>query len=160
DWFMENGRPVDRPFSGWGHTPSRPEKSFEKAPIFLVILPTVGKYMLLYHFGPFVLDPHERRLVCGGELVSLTPTAFDLLVYLLEHRGHLIGKDELMEAIWKDSHVEEGNLSRTIHVLRRVLGQGDTDAKYIETVPTKGYRFVALVAEVNSPKGTPAPLES
>jgi len=99
--------------------------------------------MTVYRFGPFILDPQERRLVREGELVPLTPKAFDLLVYLLEHQGHLAGKDEIMQALWKDSIVEEGNLSRTIHVLRRVLGNGDNDAQYIETVPTKGYRFVA-----------------
>ena len=112
--------------------------------------------MRAYHFGPFILDAQERRLVREGEPVSLTPKAFDLLVYLVEHQGHLVGKDQLMEAVWKNSYVEEGNLPRTIHVLRRVLGTGDNGAEYIETVPTKGYRFLA---RVTCSDGAPAPLE-
>jgi DNA-binding winged helix-turn-helix (wHTH) protein/Tfp pilus assembly protein PilF len=101
--------------------------------------------MRSYRFGPFVLDAQERRLLRKGEPISLTPKVFDTLVYLVEHHGHLVGKDELMEAIWGGSYVEEGNLPRTIHVLRRTLANGEDDPKYIETVPTKGYRFVAVV---------------
>jgi DNA-binding winged helix-turn-helix (wHTH) protein/Tfp pilus assembly protein PilF len=101
--------------------------------------------MRLYRFGPFVVDAQERRLLRDGEPISLTPKVFDTLVYLLERQGHLVGKDELMEAIWGGSYVEEGNLPRTIHILRRTLGNGDNDPKYIETVPTKGYRFEAVV---------------
>jgi DNA-binding winged helix-turn-helix (wHTH) protein/Tfp pilus assembly protein PilF len=109
-----------------------------------------------YQFGRFILDAEERQLLCEGQLVSLTPKAFDLLVYLVERRGHLVGKDELMRGLWKDSYVEEGNLSRTIHVLRKVLADGDKDAEYIETVPTKGYRFVIGVTL----EGKPEPAES
>jgi len=101
--------------------------------------------MSLYRFGPFLLDVQERRLLRDGEPIALTPKVFDTLVYLLERQGHLVGKDELMEAIWGGSYVEEGNLARTIHVLRKTLSKGDSDPKYIETVPTKGYRFVAVV---------------
>ncbi|MDT8069714.1 MAG: winged helix-turn-helix domain-containing protein [Terriglobia bacterium] len=101
--------------------------------------------MRSYCFGDFILDVEERRLLREGEVVRLTPKVFDTLAYLVEHHGHLAGKDELMEAVWNDSFVEEGNLPRTIHILRRALGEHDNDAKYIETVPTKGYRFVAEV---------------
>jgi DNA-binding winged helix-turn-helix (wHTH) protein/Tfp pilus assembly protein PilF len=101
--------------------------------------------MPTYQFGPFILDAEERRLLREGELLSLTPKAFDLLVYLVERGGHLVEKDELMRRLWKDSHVEDGNLPRTIHVLRKVLGNGDNASEYIETVPTKGYRFVIPV---------------
>jgi DNA-binding winged helix-turn-helix (wHTH) protein/tetratricopeptide (TPR) repeat protein len=104
--------------------------------------------MRTYHFGPFILDAQERRLVRDGELISLTPKAFDLLVYMVEHQGRLLEKDALMEAVWKDSIVEEGNLPRTIHVLRKSLGTGEDGAEYIETVPTKGYRFVAPAARL------------
>src|ERR1044071_4609756 len=101
--------------------------------------------MRSYRFGAFVLDVQERRLLRGGEPISLTPKVFDTLVYLVERQGHLAGKDELMDAIWGGYYVEEGNLARTIHILRRTLGNGDNDPKFIETVPTKGYRFVAIV---------------
>ncbi len=112
--------------------------------------------MSAYRFGPFILSAQERRLLRDGEPVALTPKVFDTLVYLVERSGHLVGKDELLNAIWGDCYVEEGNLSRTIHVLRRTLGNGDRDAKYIETVPTKGYRFLAVVTpadEEESPSG-------
>jgi DNA-binding winged helix-turn-helix (wHTH) protein len=103
-----------------------------------------------FRFGEFLLDVQERRLLRNGEPVPLTPKVFDTLVYLVEHQKRLVEKNELLEAVWSDSHVEEGNLARTIHVLRRALGNGEGDAKFIETVPTKGYRFVAdatLVAD-------------
>lgn len=101
--------------------------------------------MRLYRFGPFALDAEERRLLRDGDPIALTPKVFDTLVYLLERQGHLVSKDELMEAIWGGSYVEEGNLARTIHILRRTLGNGDDGPRYIETVPTKGYRFAAVV---------------
>jgi DNA-binding winged helix-turn-helix (wHTH) protein/tetratricopeptide (TPR) repeat protein len=105
--------------------------------------------MSSYRFGPFVLDSRERRLLRDGDPISLTPKVFDTLVYLVERHGHLVDKDELMDAMWGGSHVEEGSLPRTIHVLRKALGaaDGDTDLhrQFIETVPTKGYRFIADV---------------
>jgi DNA-binding winged helix-turn-helix (wHTH) protein/Tfp pilus assembly protein PilF len=113
--------------------------------------------MRSYRFGPFVLDAQERRLLRDGEPVPLSPKVFDTLVYLVGHQGHLVEKDELMQAVWSDSYVEDGNLPRTIHILRRALENGDNDLKYIETVPTKGYRFVANVTCID---GEPAPPES
>jgi DNA-binding winged helix-turn-helix (wHTH) protein/Tfp pilus assembly protein PilF len=106
-----------------------------------------------YRFGSFVLEARERRLLRGGDPISLTPKAFDTLVYLVERHGHLVGKDELLEAIWGGSYVEEGSVSRTIHVLRKALTAGnrgtELDPQYIETVPTKGYRFVADVTPLD-----------
>ncbi|HET9131394.1 MAG TPA: winged helix-turn-helix domain-containing protein, partial [Terriglobia bacterium] len=98
-----------------------------------------------YRFKSFVLNVMEHRLTQDGQPVSLTPKAFAVLVYLVERAGHLVEKGELMDSIWGDSFVEEGNLSRTIHDLRRALGQDRNGNKFIETVPTKGYRFVALL---------------
>ncbi|MEO8042171.1 MAG: winged helix-turn-helix domain-containing protein [Acidobacteriota bacterium] len=79
--------------------------------------------------------------------MPLTPKAFDVLVYLVARRGHLVGKEELMEAVWQDLFVEEGNLTRIINALRRALGEDDNGNKFIETVPTKGYRFVAKIED-------------
>jgi DNA-binding winged helix-turn-helix (wHTH) protein len=76
----------------------------------------------LYRFGSFQLEPEERRLLHDGELVSLTPKAFDTLVYLVERAGHLVEKEDLMEALWPDSFVEEANLSQYIWTLRKTLG--------------------------------------
>jgi DNA-binding winged helix-turn-helix (wHTH) protein/Tfp pilus assembly protein PilF len=105
--------------------------------------------MRKFRFGPFTLDAQERRLLRAGEAIALTPKVFDTLVYLVEHQGRLVGKNELMESVWSDAYVEDGNLPRTIHVLRKALAGGDNDLKYIETVPTKGYRFVADVIHLD-----------
>jgi DNA-binding winged helix-turn-helix (wHTH) protein len=107
----------------------------------------VTKAKHFYEFGTFRLSPEERQLVRGGDIVPLTPKTFDLLLVLLENSGHLIEKDELMKRLWPDSFVEEANLSVNVCVLRRVLGEAPNDYHYIETVPRRGYRFVAQVKE-------------
>ncbi len=96
-----------------------------------------------YAFGPFQLDTRERRLLRDGEVVPLTLKAFDLLQVLVENHGHLLQKDELLRRVWPDAIVEENNLTVTISALRKALDEGPTDRQYIETVPRRGYRFVA-----------------
>lgn len=98
-----------------------------------------------YEFQAFRLNLSERQLLKDENPVSLTPKAFDVLAVLVEHAGHLVEKEELMQLVWPDSFVEETNVSRIIHTLRRTLGEDDNGNKFIETVPTKGYRFVAEV---------------
>ena len=100
-----------------------------------------------FRFNSFVLKTVERQLLRDGEPVALTPKVFDTLVYLVERAGHLVEKQELMAAVWRDSFVEEGNLSRAIYELRRALGQDKNENKFIETVPTKGYRFTMPVVK-------------
>lgn len=102
----------------------------------------------LYEFGPFQLDPVERRLLRNGERVALTPKVFETLVALLEHRGRLIEKNQLMKLVWPDSFVEEANLTNNVSTLRKVLGEGESGQSYIETLPRIGYRFTAQVTEV------------
>ena len=97
----------------------------------------------IYEFGPFRLDPAERRLLRDERPVPLTPKCFDLLVILVENSGHLIGKEELIERLWPNQIVEEANLSFNISTLRKALGQGPNGEPFIETVPKKGFRFVA-----------------
>ena len=106
---------------------------------------TGTKENLKYDFGPFRLDPAERLLLRDGHAVPVTPKAFELLVYLVEHHGRLVEKHSLMSALWPDTVVEEGNLVYNIWALRKALEDGRDDAKFIETVPTRGYRFVAPV---------------
>jgi DNA-binding winged helix-turn-helix (wHTH) protein/TolB-like protein/tetratricopeptide (TPR) repeat protein len=97
-----------------------------------------------YAFGRFLLDTRERRLLRDGEVVPLTLKAFDLLQVLVENQGHLLQKEELLRRVWPDTIVEENNLTVTISALRKALGEGPTDrGEYIETVPRRGYRFVA-----------------
>ena len=97
-----------------------------------------------YQFGPFRLDPAERRLVRDGTPVPLTPKAFDLLVLLVENGGHLMKKSDLLEALWPGVFVEEVNLAQNVSAIRRALG-GDDRQSHIQTVAGVGYRFTAPV---------------
>jgi Tol biopolymer transport system component/DNA-binding winged helix-turn-helix (wHTH) protein len=100
-----------------------------------------------YQFGPFLLDVAERQLLNDGHRLLLTPKVFEVLRVLVQHSGHLVEKDRLLAEVWPDSVVEEGALSRSISILRKTLGEDGSELKYIETVPTRGYRFVAPVTE-------------
>jgi Tol biopolymer transport system component/DNA-binding winged helix-turn-helix (wHTH) protein len=102
----------------------------------------------LYEFGPYRLDTTERLLLRDGERVALTPKVFETLVALVERRGHLVEKDELMKTVWPDSFVEEANLTNNVSALRKILGTGQNGQDYIETVPKRGYRFTAPVREL------------
>jgi DNA-binding winged helix-turn-helix (wHTH) protein len=99
----------------------------------------------LYEFGPFRLDAAERLLLRAGEAVPLSPKAFDLLLALVERQGRLLEKTELMKLVWPDTFVEEANLSYTISLIRKALGEGPEPQQFIETVPKHGYRFIAEV---------------
>jgi TolB-like protein/DNA-binding winged helix-turn-helix (wHTH) protein/Flp pilus assembly protein TadD len=100
-----------------------------------------------YEFGPYRLEPATRRLLRSGEPVSLTPKAFDTLLALVERRDRVVDKAELMRLVWPDSFVEEANLSQTIFVLRKVLGEAPDGRPFIDTLPRRGYRFAATVRE-------------
>jgi len=114
----------------------------------------------LYEFGPFQLDPPERLLLCDGQTIPMPPRAFDLLVLLVERRGHLVEKEELLRTVWHGSFVEEGNLSVAVSVLRKALNDDRGQHKYIETVSKRGYRFVADVRQVGEADPDPARLQS
>lgn len=103
----------------------------------------------LYEFGPFCLDPVEHTLLRDGQPIPLRPKVFDLLLVLVENRGRLVDKEQLMSSIWAEQFVEEGNINKNISMLRQALGESDSGHKFIETVPKRGYRFVADVREVN-----------
>ncbi len=107
-------------------------------------------------FAPFRLDPVEQQLWKGEEAVALRPKLFAVLRHLLEHAGRLVGRDELLAAAWPTTTVSESVLRGTIRELREVLGDDATDARYIETVPHRGYRFVAAVTTVQSPRKSSA----
>jgi DNA-binding winged helix-turn-helix (wHTH) protein/TolB-like protein/Flp pilus assembly protein TadD len=101
-----------------------------------------------YRFKSFTLKPVERQLFDDDRRVSLTPKAFDILTFLIVNAGHLVTKEQLFETIWAESFVEEANLSRLVHTIRKTLHEDENGNKFIETVPTKGYRFVAEVEQV------------
>src|ERR1700721_2002459 len=100
----------------------------------------------LYHFGQFVLDPGRRTLSRADSAVSLTPKAFDVLFFLVQNPNQLVTKEELLQAVWGDTFVEEGNLTQYISHLRRALGDNSEDARLIVTIARKGYQFTADVA--------------
>ena len=100
----------------------------------------------IYEFGDFRIDTSRRLLLAGDGLArSLSPKAFDTLLYMVEHSEVLLDKEALMQAIWPDTVVEENNLNQNISILRRVLGGDRHEHRYIVTVPGRGYRFVAAV---------------
>ena len=100
-----------------------------------------------YDFGPFRLDLSEHTLLRDGHPVPLTPKIFDVLRVLVQNGGHLVEKERLLKEVWPDSFVEEGTLNRSVSVLRKALGERPSEQKYIETMPKRGYRFVAPVTE-------------
>jgi TolB-like protein/Tfp pilus assembly protein PilF len=100
----------------------------------------------IYEFGNFRLDTGKRVLLGRhGTPISLTPKVYYTLVYLVEHAGAVLDKEELLHAVWPDTAIEENNLTQNISQLRRVLGEGLGDHRYIVTVPGRGYEFVAKV---------------
>ena len=106
---------------------------------------TLGQTPEFYEFGPFRLEPNERRLLRGDEIVALTPKAFDTLHLLVQNSGHLMEKDQLIRMLWPDTFVEEGSLSNNVFLLRKALGD---NSEYIETVPGRGYRFIGSVRQL------------
>lgn len=96
-----------------------------------------------HRFGPFEFDPARRELYRNGTPVPLQPKLADLLAALLERRGQVVGKDELMKRVWPDARVEETGLARNVSLLRKALGDEGEQGQYIETVPKRGYRFLA-----------------
>ncbi len=105
----------------------------------------------LYEFGAFRLNVAERLLLREEQPVALKPKAFDLLLTLIEQRGRLLEKDELLKLVWPETFVEESTLAWNVSQLRKTLGDDGNGNSYIETVPKHGYRFVADVREVTAP---------
>src|SRR5262245_6288647 len=114
----------------------------------------------LYEFAPFLLDAGSRILLKNGVTVRLTPKAFETLLVLVQHGLQVVDKDQLLKDVWPDSFVEEGSLSRNIHELRKALGDDSSEPRYIETIPKRGYRFIAPTKKF-LPQGGPgtAPAE-
>jgi serine/threonine protein kinase len=109
-----------------------------------------------YAFGPFRFDSERRVLVRDGTAVPLAPKATEILLVLVERAGHLVDKDALIARVWPDAFVEEGNLNKNIFFLRKALGEWESGREYIETVPKRGYRFIAPVSEVTHAEGSPS----
>lgn len=106
----------------------------------------------VYEFEEFRLDAKNHRLFRreSGRLVPLTPKAVELLLVLIQNKGRILSKDELLEAVWDNSFVEEANLSQTIFVLRKTLGENTKEPRFILTAPNRGYQFIASVRQVGT----------
>jgi TolB-like protein/DNA-binding winged helix-turn-helix (wHTH) protein/Flp pilus assembly protein TadD len=113
--------------------------------------------MSSYRFLDFELSEGEFCLSRSGQRIALEPKALRVLTLLVRRAGHLVDKRELLESVWPNSFVEENTLTRTIAILRRELGDTSRDSKIIETVPTRGYRFIAPVALLEEENRTATP---
>lgn len=114
---------------------------------------------VVYEFGEFRLDPQRQTLVDDkGSAVALTPRAFELLTFFLEHHQHLLDKSTLMKAVWPSVVVEDNTLSQHLSAVRRALGDGQHNQRYIITIPGRGYRFVAEVRRRTVEGVTSAPV--
>jgi Tol biopolymer transport system component/DNA-binding winged helix-turn-helix (wHTH) protein len=104
----------------------------------------------LFRFEDFRLLADESKLYKGEEQVALTPKMYDLLRVLVQYHGRILEKEFLLQEVWPDSFVEEGNISFNIRQLRKALDDDAQTPRFIETIPRKGYRFVAPVEEVTA----------
>lgn len=104
----------------------------------------------VYRFDDFVVDPETWRLSRGGEEIHLEPVVLELLIYLIAHRERLVTRQELMDTVWGDTVISESALTKAVARLRRALGDDSATHRYVETVRSRGYRFVADVEEIES----------
>jgi TolB-like protein/DNA-binding winged helix-turn-helix (wHTH) protein/Tfp pilus assembly protein PilF len=111
----------------------------------------------LYEFGGFRIDTRDRLLQRGGSVVPLKPKVLETLLVLLRRRGEVLEKDDLIHELWPDTFVEEGNLTQNIYELRKALGENPSAPVFIETVPRRGYRFIAEVKETVDEGAAPGP---
>src|SRR5215472_10976621 len=109
----------------------------------------------LYEFGPYRLNPAQQLLTEGSKKIPLTPKAFQTLLVLVENRDRVVEKEELLQKIWPNTFVEQATLAQNIFTLRKQLQDDGGEAAYIETVPRRGYRFVAAVRLDEPPRPTP-----
>jgi TolB-like protein len=112
-----------------------------------------------YAFGEHVLDVKRRELRRGAELVPLEPQVFDLLTYLVQHRDRVVGKDDLLQAVWGGRIVSDSALTTRINAARRALGDDGEKQRMIRTMPRKGVRFIAEVNEPSDSARLPPALE-
>src|SRR5215468_9429499 len=102
-------------------------------------------------FQPFRFDTVNRCLWRDDERLLLTPKAFDVLSYLIEHRARLVTQDEILEAVWADTHVNPEVVKKAILEIRRILGDRPDSPAFIETLRKRGYQFIASVTDSQSP---------
>ena len=101
-----------------------------------------------YRFGRFTLDTDQRVLLRDGKPLPVTPKVFETLLILVENKGRIVEKEGLMRRLWPETFVEDANLTFNIQQVRKALGDDARNPIYIETIPRRGYRFIADVEEV------------
>ncbi|MGB5485830.1 MAG: transcriptional regulator, partial [Lysobacterales bacterium] len=101
-----------------------------------------------YRFDDFLVNPEAWKLYRDGQVIHLEPTVLKLLVFLIRNRDRLVTREELMDTVWGDTVVSESALSKAVARLRKALDDDPGAPRYIETVHSRGYRFVAEVQEV------------
>ena len=105
----------------------------------------------MYRFDDFLADPEAWKLSRGGQEIHVEPVVLELLIYLISNRGRLVTRQELMDTVWGDTVISESALTKAVARLRKALGDDSATHRYLETVRTRGYRFVAEVEEIGSP---------
>jgi DNA-binding winged helix-turn-helix (wHTH) protein len=114
----------------------------------------------VYRFDDFVVDPETWQLSRGGQEIHLEPVVLNLLIYLISHRDRLVTRDELMDTVWGDTVISESAVSQAVARVRKALGDDAATHRYLETVHSKGFRFIAEVQETDSPgNAESAPVE-
>lgn len=106
----------------------------------------------IYRFDDFTVDPRMWRLTSGGQEIHLEPVVLKLLIYLIANRDRLVTRDELMDTVWGDTLISESALSKAVARLRKALGDDPASPRYLETVHSQGFRFIAEVEETASPQ--------
>lgn len=100
---------------------------------------------MIYHFGDFELHEEDFCLFQKGSRVSMEPKALCVLLHLVQHAGHLVEKRSLLDTVWANTYVADNTLTRAVAALRHELGDSSRKPRYIQTIPTRGYRFIAEV---------------
>ena len=100
-----------------------------------------------YAFDDYVLDPERRELKRGSEAIAVGPQVFDLLLFLVRNREHVVSKDELLDGVWNGRIVSESTLTSHVNAARKAVGDSGQDQRLIRTIARKGFRFVGDVSE-------------
>ena len=108
---------------------------------------------MVYSFGEFHIDRAKRVLLRRGEPVVVSPKCLELLVFLVDNRNRLVEKEEVLQGVWPDSFVDEQNVKQNVYVLRRILGDDQNGHTFIQTIPRRGYKFIAPVIELERQVG-------
>jgi DNA-binding winged helix-turn-helix (wHTH) protein/tetratricopeptide (TPR) repeat protein/TolB-like protein len=122
----------------------------------MTVVPTAAEKRH-YQFDQFRVDPFRRLLLRDGEVVPVTPKVFSILLVLLEKRGEVVDKKDLLEQVWPDTVVTEANLTQNVSSLRKALGERASERRYVVTMPGRGYSFVGDVVEVPVETSAPEP---